>query len=298
MKYKDYYETLGVKRDASPEDIKRAYRKLARKYHPDVSKETDAENKFKEVQEAYETLKDTEKRAAYDQLGRYRPGEDFRPPPGWERQFRTGDVNLDDVIDLSDLFELFGGGGAGRRGARGNRGRFAMPGQDYEATALLALEDLARGAEVNLDLSASEVTPEGGIRRVPKTVRVRVPKGAIDGQRLRVPGKGGPGMNGGPPGDLYLNIALKPHPVFRAAGHDLELDLPVTPPEAVLGAQVEVPTLDGRLNVAVRPGSRSGQKLRLAGKGLPMPKGGHGDLYCVLTIVTPADALRARARVV
>jgi curved DNA-binding protein len=287
LKYKDYYETLGVKRDASPEDIKRAYRKLAKKYHPDVSKETDAENKFKEVQEAYETLKDTEKRAAYDQLGRYRPGEDFRPPPGWERQFRTGDMNLDDVIDLSDLFELFGGGRA-RRGPRGGRGGFAMPGQDYEANALLSLEDIARGTEVSLDLSAPELTPEGGIRRVPKTVRVRVPKGATDGQRLRVPGKGGVGMNGGPPGDLYLNIAVKPHPVFRLSGHDLELDLPVTPWEAVLGAEVEVPTLDGRLKVSVRPGSRSGQKLRLAGKGLPMPKGGHGDLYCVLSIATPA----------
>ena len=149
-----------------------------------------------------------------------------------------------------------------------------MPGQDYEATALLALEDLARGAEVNLDLSASEVTPEGGIRRVPKTVRVRVPKGAIDGQRLRVPGKGGPGMNGGPPGDLYLNIALKPHPMFRAAGHDLELDLPVTPPEAVLGAQVEVPTLDGRLNVAVRPVRGAAKSFALPAKASLCRKAG------------------------
>jgi len=288
MKYKDYYATLGVPREAAPGDIKRAYRKLARRYHPDVSKEQDAEERFKEINEAYQTLSDPDKRAAFDQLGRYRPGEDFRPPPGWERRFRFGDGNLDDILDLGDLFEHFGGGPFGRRGsARGGRERFAIPGQDYEVSAQLTLEEAHHGTEVSLDLTAPETTPGGAIRRVPRTVRVRVPKGATDGQRLRVPGKGGPGVNGGPPGDLYLNIALRPHALFKVSGRDLYLDLPVAPWEAVLGADVEVPTLDGRLSVSVRPGSLAGQKLRLTGKGLPAPRGRDGDLYCVLQIVTP-----------
>jgi curved DNA-binding protein len=162
-----------------------------------------------------------------------------------------------------------------------------MRGQDYEVTAHLTLEEVFRGAELDLDLSAPEMTPDGGIRRVPKTIHVRVPKGATDGQRLRVPGKGGPGASGGPPGDLYLNIVLRPHPLYKAQEHDLYLELPVAPWEAVLGAAIEVPTLDGRVKVSVRPGSRAGQKLRLTGKGLPKPKGGSGDLYCVLQIVMP-----------
>jgi curved DNA-binding protein len=290
VKYKDYYATLGVARDASADDIKKSYRKLARKYHPDVSKEKDAEEKFKEVQVAYDTLSDPEKRAAYDQLGQHRPGEDFRPPPGWEQQFRFEQGNLDD-FDLADLFEHFGGGafrGQGARARRGGAGGFVMPGQDYEVTAHLTLDELYRGAEVSLDVSAPERTPDGALHRVPKTVRIRVPKGATDGERLRVPGKGGPGVGGGPAGDLYLNIALRPHPLYKVSGHDLYLELPVTPWEAVLGAEVEVPTLDGRVKVSVRPGSRAGQKLRLAAKGLPKPREGHGDLYCVLQVVTPS----------
>ncbi|MCL4798593.1 MAG: DnaJ domain-containing protein [Burkholderiales bacterium] len=285
MKYKDYYAILGVERGASEDEIRKAYRKLARKYHPDVSKEANAEERFKEIGEAYETLKDPEKRAAYDQLGRHRPGEDFRPPPGWESQF--GGFGFEDVVDLSDLFAQFGGPrthGGGRGGARG----FAMPGQDYEVTAHVSLADAARGTELAVDVSAPERGPDGILWRVPKTIRVRVPKGATDGQRMRVAAKGGPGIGGGAAGDLYINIRLLPHPLFKVSGHDLYLDLPVTPSEAVLGANVEVPTLAGRVRVQVRPGSRAGQKLRLAGKGLPKPGGGHGDLYCVLQIVTPA----------
>jgi len=159
----------------------------------------------------------------------------------------------------------------------------------------VSLEDAARGTELAVDLSAPERGPDGALRRVPKTMRVRVPKGASDGQRMRVAGKGGPGMGGGPAGDLYINIQLMPHPLFKVSEHDLYLDLPVTPSEAVLGAEVEVPTLAGRVRVHVRPGSRAGQKLRLAGKGLPTPSGGHGDLYCVLQVVTPA-ALSERER--
>lgn len=294
MKYKDYYAILGVDRTASEDDIKKAYRKLARKYHPDVSKEKNAEEQFKEVAEAYQTLSDKEKRAAYDQLGRHRPGEDFRPPPGWETQFSQGGVDGVDLggIDLGDLFEMFGHrahGRPGRAGFGGHGAGHAAPGQDFEASAQLSLEDAARGTELNLELSTTEITPEGRMQRMPRTVRVRVPKGATDGQRLRVPGKGGPGFNGGPPGDLYLNIKLRPHPLFRVSGHDLYLDLPIAPWEAVLGTSVEVPTLEGRVALSIRPGSRAGQKLRVSGKGLARPAGSAGDLYCVLSIVVPAN---------
>jgi curved DNA-binding protein len=289
VKYKDYYAILGLERGASDADIKKAYRKLARKYHPDVSKEKNAEERFKEVNEAYQTLSDAEKRAAYDQLGQHRPGEEFRPPPDWGQRFGAGG---DEFVDLSDLFEQFGIRGAS---ARGGGRRFAMKGQDYEITAEIDLEDAARGTEVALDLAAPEVGPDGAVRRASKTVRIRVPKGATDGQRLRVPGKGGAGMGGGEPGDLYLNIRLKPHRLFKTSGHDLYLELPIAPWEAVLGAEVEVPTLEGRVKLSIRPGSRSGQKLRLAGKGLPKPRGGAGDLYCVLQIVTPTK-LSAREK--
>lgn len=288
MKYKDYYAILGLERTASADDVKKAYRKLARKFHPDVSREKDAEEKFKEVAEAYQTLSDKEKRAAYDQLGRHRPGEEFRPPPGWEGQFSQGGPGMDGVdlggIDLGDLFEMFGGRG---HAGGGHGGKFAAPGQDFEAQAELTLENALRGVELNLELSATERTPDGRIQRVPRSVRVRVPKGATDRQRLRVPGKGGPGFNGGPAGDLYLNIRLRPHPLFRPSGHDLYMDLPVTPSEAVLGTQVEVPTLEGRVALNIKPGVRTGQKLRVTGKGLPKPGGGAGDLYCVLTIAVP-----------
>lgn len=285
MKYKDYYAVLGVERTASPDDIKKAYRRLARKYHPDVSKEKDAEERFKEVAEAYETLKDAEKRAAYDQLGRHQSGQEFRPPPDWETRFGPGGF---EDIDLADLFAHFGarpGGGFSRRA----RADFAVPGEDYEVTATLGLEEAARGTELDIQLSLPETTPDGRFRRVPKSVRARVPKGVTDGERLRIPGKGGPGANGGPPGDLYLNIVLKPHPLYRVSGHDLYLELPLAPWEAVLGAQVEVPTLEGRIELSVKPGARPGQRLRVPGRGLPRPRGASGDLYCVVSIVTPPD---------
>lgn len=292
MKYKDYYAALGVEKTASEDEIKKSYRRLARKYHPDVSKEKGAEEKFKEVAEAYQTLSDKEKRAAYDELGTHRPGEDFRPPPGWETHFSRGagdDIDLGG-IDLGDLFESLGRGRRGGRAGGFGMGseNFAMPGQDFEATAQLSLEDAVSGIELNLDLAMPEMSADGTLRRVPRTVRVRIPKGATDGQRLRVPGKGGAGFNGGPSGDLYLNIALKPHARYRVSGHDLYVDLPITPPEAVLGASVQVPTLDGRVALTIKAGAKSGQKLRIGGKGMPRPGGAAGDLYCVLTIVTPA----------
>ncbi|HEX7043798.1 MAG TPA: DnaJ C-terminal domain-containing protein [Burkholderiales bacterium] len=283
MKYKDYYQILGVPRGASEEDIKKAYRRLARKYHPDVSKERDAEERFKEISEAYEVLKDKEKRAAYDRLGQYRPGEEFRPPPDWAEQFVRGfGGGFAEGIDLSDLFgDLFGG--ARRARTRG----FAMPGEDYEAVVHLTLEEAARGTEVALDLNVPEYDAEGMPRRAPRQIKVRIPKGVSHGQKLRVPGKGGPGVNGGPPGALYLDIRLRPHPLFRPSGHDLYLEVPVAPWEAVLGATLEVPTLEGKVRLKIPAGARAGQKLRLAGKGLPKPRGGHGDLYAVLQIVTP-----------
>lgn len=284
MKYKNYYQTLGVERNASADDIKKAYRKLAHKYHPDVSKEANAKEKFQEVGEAYETLKDVDKRAAYDQLGSgYQPGQDFRPPPGWESQFThgagDGQQSFDDV-DLADLFAGLAG-----RGARG--GKFPIPGQDFEVTAHISLEQAARGTELDINLSVVEYDANGVPRRVPHTFTARIAKGAFDGQRLRLPGKGGKGMNGGRDGDLWLNITLAPHPLFRPDGHDLYVDLTLAPWEAVLGASVEVPTLEGVVRLKVPAGTRAGQKLRLAGRGLPKPRGGDGDLYAVVQIVVP-----------
>jgi curved DNA-binding protein len=279
MKYKDYYKALGVARGASEEEIRKAYRKLARKYHPDVSKEPNAKEKFQEVSEAYETLRDKEKRAAYDSLGSgFRPGQDFRPPPDWFDRFGGGHGEDLGGVDLSDLFESLGAFGRATGFGRtrgGRRGTMAFPGEDYEVPVRLTLEEAFRGTE-------REVRLESG-----RSFTARIPRGATDGQRLRLRGKGGPGVNGGPPGDLYLQIQLEPHPLFRASGHDLDLEVPLAPWEAALGAEIEIPTMEGRVTMKVPPGSKAGQKLRLAGKGLPMPGGGAGDLYAMLSIAVP-----------
>jgi curved DNA-binding protein len=280
MKYKDYYDILGLKRDASPDEIKKAYRKLARKYHPDVSKDPEGEEKFKEVSEAYNTLKDPESRAAFDNLGKHRPGEDFQPPPDWGYGTGDGAFSYEDV-DLSDLFSAFGGGGR-RRG-----GSIPLRGQDFEVTAPITIEEAWRGTELELNLSMPEYDGQGGVRRVPSVFKARVPKGVIDGEKLRLPGKGGKGLNGGPNGNLYLNIVFKPHPVYRAVGHDLYLDLPLTPSEATLGDSIDVPTLAGPVRLKVPPGTNSGQKLRLAKRGLPMRGQGEGDLFAIVQIVVP-----------
>lgn len=280
MKYKDYYKILGLERGAGADEVKKAYRRLARKYHPDVSKEKNAEERFKEVGEAYETLKDADKRAAYDGLGAFRSGQNFRPPPDWFERFHVHGADDLGGVDLSDLFGSFSGSG-GRGGASGfqgfgrtrRRGR-PLRGQDVEATVQLGLEDAARGSEVTLQVG-------------PQQVRARIPRGATEGQRMRLRGKGGPGAGGGPAGDLYLNIALRPHPRFRAEGHDLRIDVPLAPWEAALGAEIEIPTLEARVTLKIPPGSKAGQRLRLSGKGLPKPKGGSGDLYAVLTIAVP-----------
>lgn len=287
MKYKDYYGILGVERGADADDIKKAYRKLAHKYHPDVSKDPQGEEKFKEVAEAYETLKNPEKRAAYDQLGTHRPGEDFQPPPDWGGQFRDSHFSFDDA-DLADIFAGLAGRGRGGGGQGG--GQFRMAGEDYEVTAPVSLEDAYRGTEVELNLSVPEPDGKGQLRRVPRTFKVRIPQGAADGQRLRLAGRGGKGVNGGRDGDLYINVALHPHPLFRVSGHDLYLDLPLAPWEAVLGASIEVPTMGGTVRLKVPPDTHAGRQLRLTGRGMPKPGGTNGDLFAIAQIVVPAAA--------
>ncbi len=290
MKYKDYYQALGVARDAGAADIKKAYRKLAQKHHPDVSKESGAEEKFKAIAEAYATLKDTDKRAAYDRLGSHAPGQDFQPPPEWGGQHGGENFSFDD-IDLADLFSSLGGRGAGARaqGARGQGGSMSIPGEDYDVTAQIPLEDAARGTLVDLNLSIPEYDESGRLRRVARTFKARIPQGATHGQRLRLRGKGGKGFNGGRDGDLYLNIALLPHALFRPTGHDLYIDLPLTPWEAALGATAAVPTLSGTVNLKIPPGTLAGQKLRLSKRGLPRPQGDPGDLFAIAQIVVPPN---------
>jgi curved DNA-binding protein len=286
MKYADYYAALGVERGASQDEIKKAYRRLAQKYHPDVSKEAGAEARFKEVAAAYQTLKDPEKRAAYDELGQRPQGEEFRPPPDWARQHGAAGSAAEnfsfDGVDFGDLFERFG--------ARAGRGRGGqLPGQDFEVPVEIGIEDAFRGTTLELNLSMPEYDASGQLRRVPHPVKARVAPGAVDGQRLRLPGKGGKGFNGGRDGDLYLIISFKPHSLFRATDHDLYLDLPLSAWEAALGATVEVPTPGGAVKLKVPAGTSAGQKLRLSGRGLPRPRGGAGDLFAVAQIVVPSQ---------
>jgi curved DNA-binding protein len=295
MKYKDYYAILGLKRDATADDIKAAYRRLARKYHPDVSKEKDAEEKFKEMAEAYETLKDPEKRAAYDQLGSYTPGQEFRPSPDWGEHFARGQGGFDD-LDLSSLFAGLSGR-QGRGGAR--RADRAMAGSDYEAVVRISLEQAFHGAEIDLELAVLEWTPDGGARRVPHRVRTRIPRGVTDGEKLRVPGKGGKGVNGGPDGDLYLDVEVTDHPLYRVSGQDIYIDLPLAPWEAILGTSVQLPTPAGAVALKVPAGTRAGQQLRLAGRGMARVGGAAGHLYAMVRIEVPTvvdDAQRALYR--
>jgi len=300
MKFKDYYELLGLARTATPEEVKRAYRKLARKYHPDVSKEANAEERFKEVQEAYEVLKDPEKRAAYDQLGEnWRAGQDFRPPPGWEQrrhEFRRGPgrgrAQAEGFGQFSDFFsELFGDGSpfggrtSGGAGA-GSRG-FAAAGQDARAPIEIDLEEAFRGGTRNVELRATNA-PGGA----PRTLKVTIPAGVTTGQRIRLPAQGGPGLGGGPAGDLYLEIAIRPHRAFELDGRNVTLNLPVAPWEAAFGETVAVPTLGGAVEMKLPAGARSGQVLRLRGRGLPGSPA--GDQFVRLQIVLPPDSAASR----
>ena len=278
MKFKDYYETLGVTRAASQDDIKRAYRRLARKFHPDVSKEADAESRFKEIGEAYEVLKDPEKRAAYDRFGKdWKHGQEFRPPPGWERQFNSGGGGFSGASGFSEFFEtLFGHGGI-----RGARGPMRAKGSDQSVRIEIPIEDAYRGATRNITLRG-------------RTLSVRIPKGVTEGQRIRLGGQGGVGPGGGPAGDLYLTVTHAAHPLFRADGRDVHLTLPVAPWEAALGATVAVPTLGGKVDLKIPRDSRAGRTLRLKGRGLPGRPS--GDQYVALEIVVPpADSPEAES---
>ena len=285
MKFKDYYETLGVARDATPDDVKRAYRKLARKYHPDVSKAPDAEARFKEIGEAGEVLRDSEKRAAYDAVGRPGADADFQPPPGWDSGFEfsgRGDEGFDPQ-DHSDFFEALFGRAA--RGAGARRQTMHMPGQDHHAKVLIDLEDAYAGAKRSISLRMPALDGAGRGVLQERTLDVNIPKGVRAGQNLRLAGQGGPGLGDGPTGDLFLEIEFHTHRLYRVDGRDVYVDLPLAPWEAALGASVSVPTPDGEVELTIPPSSAAGRKLRLKGKGIPgQPP---GDMYVVVTIVLP-----------
>jgi curved DNA-binding protein len=293
MEFKDYYTTLGVGKAATPEEIKRAYRKLARKYHPDVSKESDAEARFKEVSEAYEALSDPERRAAYDDVSqRHQRGQEFRPPPGWDSgyEFSGGHAGPGDGMDFSDFFEtLFG------RHAQGARphGPQQAAGTDHHAKITIDLEDAYGGARRSVSLRVPVVDAQGRVTWQERQLDVNIPKGVREGQHLRLAGQGAAGHGGGPAGDLYLEIAFRPHPPFRVDGRDVFLNLPIAPWEAALGATVTAPTPEGSVQLTIPAGSSSGRKLRLKGKGLPGTPA--GDLYAVLVITVPvADSEQAK----
>lgn len=297
MDFKDYYQTLGVERSASQDEIKRAYRKSARKYHPDVSKEPKAEEKFKEVQEAYEVLKDAEKRAAYDQLGaNWKSGQEFRPPPDWGQGFeRTQRFGADDAAGFSDFFSSLFGARSPFGGAGGTR-EYAASGQDHVARIDISLEDAYRGGAQTIELKSPELSADGHVVVKPRTLRVTIPAGVTEGQQIRLAGQGSPGVGGGRTGDLYLEIGFRAHPLFVAEGRNVTLTLPLAPWEAALGAVVQAPTLGGPVELRIPANAKTGQKLRLKGRGLPGPGGAAGDQYVALKIVLPpGDSPRARA---
>jgi curved DNA-binding protein len=293
MEYKDYYQVMGVERDATQDEIKRAYRKLARKYHPDVSKEADAELKFKELGEANEVLKDPEKRAAYDQLGsNWNAQQDFRPPPDWGTgsEFRGGPQGGGASDGFSDFFEsLFGQA----RGPAGGGRSFHMQGEDHHAKILIDLEDSYHGASRSISLQMPEATPDGHVVNRKRTLKVSIPKGIRQGQQIRLGGQGAKGQGRGSAGDLYLEVEFNPHRFYHVEGADVYLDVPLAPWEAALGASVKVPTPSGAIDLKVPENSQAGKKLRLKGRGIPAKT--PGDLYVVLQIVLPsADDEKAR----
>jgi curved DNA-binding protein len=311
VEFQDYYQALEVPRDASKADIQKAYRKLARKYHPDISKEPGAEDKFKKVSEAYEVLKDPEKRKSYDSLGaNWKSGQDFRPPPEW------GDVKFDfggspfggggqsfEFGDTSDFFEmLFGAAGRGQRKRRqSGEGGFdssifggagfggEQPGQSSEAELTISLEDAYRGATKNITLESMEADTRGAPVRKTRNYQVKIPKGTTQGSTIRLAGQGAQGRGGGKAGDLLLRISIAPDSEFRLQGHDLITTLKVTPWEAALGTKVNVKSLDGQYKISVPAGAQNGQKLRLKGKGMPKKSGESGDLYAEIKVVVPRE---------
>jgi curved DNA-binding protein len=297
MQYKDYYKIMELSREASQDEVKRAYRKLARKYHPDVSKEAEAEAKFKELGEAYEVLKDPEKRAAYNQLGAdWKSGQDFKPPPNWDEgfEFKGGGFTGGDAGDFSDFFEqLFGR--AEFQSVHTGRQHGGQPhGQDSHAKIHIDLEDSYHGATRTVSLSTPEMNAQGQVQVKHRSLNVKIPKGIKPGQHIKLTGQGNPGIGGSQAGDLFLEIMLNTHPLYRVAETDVYLDLPVTPWEAALGAKIKIPTPLGSVDLKIPVNSRPGSKLRLAGRGLPtkIP----GDFYVVLQIILPpADTEQAKA---
>jgi curved DNA-binding protein len=285
VEYKDYYQTLGVDRGATADDIKKAYRKLVRKFHPDVSKHEDADAKTKEINEAYGVLGDAEKRAAYDALGRgHHAGEQFRPPPDWSEQFDFAGAGADDFFA-----DLFAQAGRGRRG-----GGFQMRGDDIHATITIDLADAYRGVTRTVTLRVPKSDGTGRATMQEKTLSVNIPRGVTPGQQLRLAGQGHEGHGGAGPGDLYLEIAFAPDPRYRVEGANVYENVPVTPWEAALGGEVSVPTPSGTVEVTIPAGSQSGRKLRLKGKGIPAAV--PGDLYLILDVVLPpANSDKARA---
>ena len=282
MEYKDYYKALGVKPNADAEEIKRAFRKAARKYHPDVNTGADAEKKFKDVSEAYEVLKDPEKRAAYDQLGKEPPtgGGSYQPPPGWDSGFQFSGGGPTSQEAFSDFFEtLF------RRGQGAEMHMGARRGSDSHARVQLDIADAYKGAKRRLSIRTPVVGPNGAVSMQDRAISVTIPKGVTEGQHIRLSGQGEPSFNGGPSGDLFLEVSFAPHPVYRLEGKDLYLDLPIAPWEAALGGRVVMPTPDGKVDLNIPKNARSGQKLRLKGKGLPGTPA--GNIYATLIIVNP-----------
>lgn len=284
MDFKDYYKILGVAEDADTKAIKTSYRKLARKYHPDVSKESNAEAQFKEVSEAYEVLSDEAKRAEYDQLKKYgNAGESFEPPPGWQggRNQSGYQQHADNNHDFSDFFEnMFGGG---RSGFSSGNSRRSTRGRDIEVNMALFLEDTLADEPRQVEYSLPNDNGQGETK---KTLKIKIPAGISDGERIRLKGQGALGVSGGPAGDLYIRIAFAQHPLFDVASHDLLITVPIAPWEAAVGAKITIPTLTGKITLNVAKGSQTGQRLRIKGKGLRTKKG-HGDLYAILKIQMP-----------
>ncbi len=296
--YKDYYKILEVPRTASDAEIKKAFRRLARKHHPDVSKAAGAEGRFKEITEANEVLGDPEKRKRYDELGAdWQAGQDFRPPPGWQNahyEFRGAPRGrgFDPRAggDFSDFFEsIFGGQFGGASRGAGNPweddGGRTQRGQDHEAPVTISVEEAYHGVKKSISLQLSGPDERGRVQRQTRTYQVRIPPGTPDGARIRLAGQGGAGPGGGPAGDLYLLVHLAPHPLYKVDGRDIETEVPVTPWEAALGARITVPTPDGHAAIQIAAGTESGHRLRLRGKG--MPGSTPGDLLAVIRLVVP-----------
>ena len=297
MQFRDYYQILGVARDETAENIKKAFRKLARKYHPDVSKEPDAESRMKELNEAYTVLSDPEKRAAYDQFGRgYQPGQEFRPPPDWDAGFEFSGRGFSphETADFSDFFaELFGRMNGGRGASHARQGNFRAGGEDHHAKVMLDLEDAFSGAIRQISLRVPVVDVQGHVQLVTRTLNVKIPEGVHEGQVIRLAGQGASGIGRAPAGDLLLEVHFSPHARFRPEGRNLHLALPVAPWEAALGAVVAVDLPDGAVKVRIPEGSQGGRQLRVRGKGIPGDP--PGDLFLDIQIVLPpADDPKAR----